>query len=214
MATPSNPLLDRLHRWSLALSLPSESPEVDAMMSERRVTPKGLLAKKSSPDAALLAAVAFVDAWSLGCPGTSKEGALKLVEELLELQEKHGLCRLRPDDPQPTPEDEISWDAAMAAILQVAHQNRNMLLLLANTAGSWWRELLEDGRLRPTLRFEGGELAEHMTLGREAVGAFVIHGEVLPLDTGDPLLIAPRLFYLMPDVPLPLGERTWGKKGG
>lgn len=189
-ADPAKPLMARLERVVAALEQPQSLYLAAELHGEERITPNAwediaFHGKRPVPgwEVALLAANAFVDAGLLKCHGTLPVRAVELVDRLLTEQREHGVFRVHEkDDPgEHLPE----WDAAMAAILYVAHTCEYPLI--EERVAPWWRQMLD-----------GGELTA------SDVWLFIDHGERV----ADPSLAA-RFFYLMENVALPKPAVPW-----
>lgn len=205
--------LARLHSVAVLSteSLPvvplSHGPTLAEIATEPRNTPSSLapehiLDGKSTEPAltALMAASAFVDAVLLRCPGTDDGRSMLLVEELFERQAQHGLFRLSEKDGRPPLNDHPWWDAAMAAVLYVAH-HRNLPGIEAMAAG-WWRQVIDEAT-----RDENAVHGTHAS--RLAIVNFVRYGIRDASLAEFPTYTGALLFYLLENIPLPLPARPF-----
>lgn len=198
-ADPAKPLMARLERvvgaLEEALAAPTSGFPLAELQAEERITPTtwediAFHGKRPVPGwiVALLAANAFVDACLLKCKGTMPLYASELASRLLDEQREHGVFRVHEKD---DPSGHLSeWDAAMAAILYVAHVGEYGLI--KERAAPWWRQMLDTDN-------PGGGRFESFD-----VWLFIDHGERV----ADPSLAA-RFFYLMENVELPKPAVPW-----
>lgn len=166
---PSVYFMQRLSEWEAALDSPAK---LAVLREQTRRTP-------TLVEGPLSAAVALVDAVDLRCPGTDDGTAIKLCEEIFEMQARDGFL---------WPDGRIA--AGIAAIFYVAHTRRIESLL--NSAGGWWRQLID---------LMGDEKNGVPPRSVQAIYGFVQRGE--RATAADPGMIAPRIFYRLENVPLP-----------
>lgn len=215
--------MEQLSEWSNALGDPKK---LAVLAAESGRTPASHAFEDLFPNAekkfgvspnhhVLIAADALVDAVFLGKKGTDEGAAIRLCEEVFERQARYGLQSWGSKGTEClTSSHGQLWAAAMAAILYVAHKRK--VAGLEESASAWWRTVLDiwadhrtpEGVLVPCGR--GGNPKNPSLAVNECVDGideWVHRGKKRKAAPGNRYMVALRIFYAMPDVPLPKPDR-------
>lgn len=217
--------MEKISEWSNALGDPKK---LAALSAETGRTPASHSFEDLFPNAekkfgvspnhhALIAADALVNAVFLGKKGTDEGAAIHLCEEVFERQAKFGLQSWGGKGTEClTSSHGQLWAAAMSAILYVAHKRR--VAGLEEFASAWWRTVLDiwadhrtpEGVLVPCGR--GGNPKNPALAVNECVDGideWIDRGKKRKAAPGNRYMVALRIFYAMPDVPLPKPDRPF-----
>lgn len=213
-------LMDRLHAVSVAAEAGSDAL---AKLTKEAETPEHLAPHLTANQQALTAAVALAEAVLLECPGTDKDRAIALTEQIFDLQEVHGFQSLAPGKmEQWTRSHGHLWDTGMAGVLYVSQ--RCSIGPIYRRAGEWWRQYLDDLALFQVPRgaehggipvllppCARGATADNPSLGSndatDEIFAHINHGRRRNVSPNNRYMAGVRFFYLIRDVALPKPAR-------